>query len=175
MKTDFLKGLGLEQAAIDQIMAENGKDIKAEQDKVSGIREQLSTATDRLKAFDGVDVNDLKTQVSKLSGDLALKEKQYNEQITDMEFTRTLEGVMSGAKARNIKAAAALLDVPALKASKNQQKDIEAAIESLKKDNSYLFEVEAPFSGRTPGPAGEPPASKDTAKASDALRSVLRA
>ena len=30
MKTEFLKGLGLEQDVIDKIMAENGKDIAAE-------------------------------------------------------------------------------------------------------------------------------------------------
>lgn len=35
MKTEFLKGLGLEQDAIDKIMAENGKDIAAEKAKTT--------------------------------------------------------------------------------------------------------------------------------------------
>ena len=35
MKTDFLKGLGLEQDVIDKIMAENGKDIAAEKAKTT--------------------------------------------------------------------------------------------------------------------------------------------
>ena len=33
MKTEFLKGLNLSQDVIDQIMAENGKDIAAEQNR----------------------------------------------------------------------------------------------------------------------------------------------
>ena len=37
MKTDFLKGLGLEQDAIDKIMAENGKDIAAEKAKTTKV------------------------------------------------------------------------------------------------------------------------------------------
>ena len=35
MKTEFLKGLNLSQDVIDQIMAENGKDIAAEQRKTT--------------------------------------------------------------------------------------------------------------------------------------------
>ena len=35
MKTEFLKGLGLEQDVIDKIMAENGKDIAAEKAKTT--------------------------------------------------------------------------------------------------------------------------------------------
>ena len=34
MKTEFLKEFGLNQEAIDKIMAENGKDIAAEQKKL---------------------------------------------------------------------------------------------------------------------------------------------
>ena len=35
MKTEFLRGLGLEQDAIDKIMAENGKDVAAEKAKTT--------------------------------------------------------------------------------------------------------------------------------------------
>ena len=33
MKTAFLKGLGLEKEVIDEIMAENGRDVEAEKTK----------------------------------------------------------------------------------------------------------------------------------------------
>ena len=52
MKTEFLKGLGLEQDAIDKIMAENGKDIAAEQaktDKVKSERDNYKTQLDTAK------------------------------------------------------------------------------------------------------------------------------
>ena len=61
MKTEFLKGLGLEQDAIDKIMAENGKDIAAEKAKTTkaeGERDkyksQLETATESLEKFKDV-------------------------------------------------------------------------------------------------------------------------
>lgn len=52
MKAEFLKGLGLEQDVVDKIMAENGKDVAAEQAKTTkavserdNYKDQLATAT----------------------------------------------------------------------------------------------------------------------------------
>ena len=58
MKTEFLKNLGLEQDAIDKIMAENGKDIAAEQAKTAkaeserdNYKDQFETVNGKLKEF----------------------------------------------------------------------------------------------------------------------------
>ena len=58
MKTEFLKGLGLEQDVVDKIMAENGKDIAAEKAKTAkaeserdNFKDQLATATESLEKF----------------------------------------------------------------------------------------------------------------------------
>ena len=40
MKTEFLKGLNLSQEVIDKIMAENGKDIAAEQKKAEAVMQE---------------------------------------------------------------------------------------------------------------------------------------
>lgn len=173
MKTDFLKGLGLEQSIIDQIMAENGKDIKAEQDKAKAYKDDLDDVRGKLKAFDGVDVNELKGQIAKLTGDLTTKETEWQGKLADIEFTRTLEGAVSGAKPKNLKAVMALLDINSLKDSKNQQADIAAALEAVKKDNDYLFEPALRPSGPTPGPQNQRPEAGSTAAANDALRSIF--
>lgn len=62
MKTEFLKGLGLEQSVIDQIMAENGRDVEAEKAKTAGKAEELENANktikdlqDIVKKYDGKD------------------------------------------------------------------------------------------------------------------------
>ncbi len=67
MKTEMLKELGLTQEQIDQIMAENGKDVQAEQAKATAKDNELSKANetikglqDAVKKFDGVDVDKLK-------------------------------------------------------------------------------------------------------------------
>ena len=173
MKTDFLKGLGLDQSIIDQIMAENGKDINAEKAKVETYKGQLDDVQVKLKAFDGVDVNDLKGQIEKLKSDLTTKDSDYQQKLADIEFSRVLESAVSSAKPRNVKAVMALLDTDTLKASKNQQADIAAALETVRKDNDYLFEPVARFSGPTPGPQNPPPEKGSTAAANEALRNLF--
>ena len=42
MKREFLESLGLEKDAIDQIMAENGKDITREKNKADAVQMQLT-------------------------------------------------------------------------------------------------------------------------------------
>ena len=58
-----------------------------------------------------------------------------------------LKDAITAAKGRSDKAIRALLDVDALKASKNQTADLKAALEKLKQDSGYLFE-----SDETPPP-----------------------
>ena len=173
MKTEFLKGLGLDQIVIDQIMAENGKDVNAEKAKAEAAQSQLSEVQEKLKAFEGVDVSDLKTKVAQLTADLTTKDTEYQRKLAEIEFSRTLETAVAGMKPRNAKAVMALLDTATLQNSKNQQADIAAALEAVKKDNDYLFESASRLTGPTPGPQNPPPEKGSTAEANAALRSLF--
>ena len=66
------------------------------------------------------------------------------------------------------------IDVEKLKASKNQEQDIKAAIESVKKEKAYLFQdVAIPrVVSQTPGPGGEKTDDTRT-RANEALRNIL--
>ena len=128
----------LPKEVIDAIMAENGREIQ------------------KVKA-NFADYEELKNQLSALQQDRSFEEtakaweEKYNQavedhkqQIASMAFDRALgEGIVK-ARGRNAKAITALLDVDALKASENQEDAIEAALETLKKDNRYLFEGDVP-------------------------------
>ncbi len=140
MQRKFLKDMGLTDEQIDQIMSENGKDITREQGVTNTYKTQLDDVQGKLKAFDGVDVKDLQGKVTALTGELNTTKSTYESQIADMRFTAALEGKVSALKPRNTKAVMALLDVDNLKKSKNQDTDIAAALEIIKKDNGYLFE-----------------------------------
>ena len=171
MKTEFLKELGLEQDAIDKIMAENGNDINKIKVERDDYKTRLETAQSTLKSFEGVNVEDLKGQVAKLTTDLAQKDTDWQAKLADIEFTAALEKSVVGAKAKNAKAAIALMDINALKSSKNQQADIAAAVEAIKKDNPYLFDI-----GTTRAVASTPGATQtdDTkTKANEALRGLF--
>ena len=144
MKREFLEGLGLEKDTIDKIMAENGSDINREKAKADEYKSQLDTAKETLKGFEGVDVAQLQSEITKLNTDLANKDAEYNAKIADMEFTSMLDGAITGSKAKNSKAVKALLDLDKLKASKNQGEDIKTALEELRKSDSYLFGSDEP-------------------------------
>lgn len=138
----------LSKEIIDAIMEENGRDIESAKKPFAdydSIKAQLQTATDGLKAFDGVDVKDLQGQIATLQGKLDTQAREHQAQLADMAFDGVLKEAITAARGRNDKAIRALLDVDALKASKDQTADIKAALEGLKKDNGYLFEpVETP-------------------------------
>lgn len=172
MKTEFLKGLGLEQSIIDQIMAENGKDVNAEKAKADAYKGQLDDVQAKLKAFDGVDVSELQGKVTQLTSGLAKKDAEFQGKLADMQFSTVLEKSIAAAKAKNTKAVMALLEVDKLKESKNQEADITAALEAVKKDAAYLFDNAPParFVTSTPGST----ATEDTkSQANDALRSLF--
>ena len=148
MKREFLlnfkvAGAQLPAEVIDAIMAENGRDIEAAKKPFAdydSIRDQLQTAKDSLKAFEGMDVQKLQGQIAQLQADLAAKDAAHQTELANMAFDRALDDAITGAKGRNSKAIKALLDLEALKGSKNQANDITAALEGLKKDSGYLFE-----------------------------------
>lgn len=129
MKTEFLKELGLEQAAIDKVMAENGKDIAAEQAKTKkaegerdNYKSQLDTAKESLGKFDGVDVEALKKQITDLQSDLKAKDEEYTKKETERLFNESLSGAITAAGGKNVKAIMAMLDLDALCSSKDQSR-----------------------------------------------------
>lgn len=108
-------------------------------------KEQLDTAKGQLKEFENVDVKDLQDKIKTLTSDLDTKDTEYQQKIADMEFNSVLDGAISKSGAKNSKAVKALLDLDALKTSKNQAEDITKALDEIKKDNDYMFTSEEPF------------------------------
>lgn len=161
MKREFLTGLTLpdgvklDKATIDAIMTENGNDINAlKSDHATAIKtieserdtykKQLDDAQASLKSFEGVDVEELKTKITNLTSEIDANKTKYEAQIADIKFNNLLNGKVSSYGARNAKAVMSLLNIEALKESKNQENDIEAALNAIKESDSYLFAEDKP-------------------------------
>ncbi len=165
MKTEFLKGLGLEQDAIDKIMAENGKDIAAEKAKTTkaegerdNYKSQLETTTESLEKFKDVDPTAMQGEIDKLNQQLKDKDAEYAAKEADRIFSDTIKEAIKTAGGRNEKAVMAMLDIDALKGSKNQSEDIKKALETVKESDAYLFGSDEPFKnpvGATGGSGGD--------------------
>ena len=177
MKREFLEGLKLEKEVIDQIMAENGKDIEAEKAKVTAAeadrdkyKEQLDTATTELDKFKDVKPEELQATIQKLQADLKAKNDEYAAKEADRLFRDSVREAITAAGGKNEKAVMALLDLETLKGSKNQKDDIKTALEAVKKDNDYLFTSKEPIDN--PNPTG-PTGGGGGAGASSALRAAM--
>lgn len=164
MKREFLQNLKIGDQAltaeiIDTIMAENGRDIEAAKKPFAdyeSIKEQLKTAKDGLAAFKDVDVDQLKGQITTLQGQLTTKDQEWQAKLDGMAFDGKVKDAITAAKGKNAKAIAALLEMDALRSSKNQDADLKAAIEAMKKDNAYLFDDGPTPSQYAPGPGRDP-------------------
>lgn len=111
---------GITDEQLNWLMSENGADINrektvAEQFKTQfeNAQAQLKTAQDGLKAFDGKKTPDeYEAELTKLRGDM-------QAQADGFAFDSALNTAIMGKKGRSVKAVRALLDMEALKSSKD--------------------------------------------------------
>lgn len=167
-----------QKTTISKEMGENYKtvaDWQKQHDKVQTLETTLRDTQEKLKAFDGVDAEALNGEIAKLKGDLEQKDKDYQAQIADRDFQDMLKEAIASANGRNAKAITALLDVDALKASKNQKEDIAAALKVLAEaeDSKMLFGEQEPTVIGGGNPIGAVTKSGSQTVATDAMRSIM--
>ena len=153
MKREDLKAIeGLTEEQINAVMRLHGLDAAAHQATVQGLQAQLATAQQGLAAFDGVDVNDLRSQITNLTN-------QLSQQAAEFAFNGLLRAAAHEAGALDENDAIALLPNRAtLRESKNQAEDVKQAFADLKSRKPYLFQqgAPAPQDGAGPQPGAEP-------------------
>lgn len=155
MKRDELEALGLTKEQVDGVLDMHHKELDPVQKELTTTKGELTVANDKVKAqkgtidglkedlkkFDGVDVTALNGKIEQLEKDIQTKDTEYAQQLADRDFQDILKEAISSAKGKNAKAITALLDVEALKASKNQKEDVAAALKALTEaeDSKMLF------------------------------------
>ncbi len=155
MRREDLRAIeGLTEEQINEIMRLHGQDEAAHQTTVQGLQAQLATAQQGLAAFDGVDINDLRSQITNLTN-------QLSQQAAEFTFTGVLRAAAHEAGALDENDAIALLPNRAtLRESKNQAEDVKQAFADLKSRKPYLFQQGAPApqdgAGPEPQPGNEP-------------------
>ncbi len=171
MKTDFLKGLGLSREVIDKIMAENGKDIAAEQKKTSkaeqdrdsykeqadNLQTRLDDAGKQIEKFKKMDIESIQRTADDWKQKAEDATAEADKKIQAMQFDYALSDALAGAKAKNTKAVKALLDMDGLKYNDEKIVGLDEQIEKLKADNDYLFESDKPAPKIVKGTGGGDP------------------
>lgn len=167
MKTETLRNLGItDQTVIDAIMAENGKDINAAKGNVEKLTTQIEELTkqigDRdtqLKELKNA-VKDNETLTSKIT-ELETANKnattEYQTKITEIQKNHAIENGVRDAKAKNVKAVVALLDMSKITYADDKLTGLSEQLEALQKgeDTNFLFTTQT----TSTAPAGTTPSS----------------
>ena len=144
MKRDFLKNLGIEDKdIIDKILDENSADIgraKGElqtyKDKVTELEGQVATLKPKAEKVDTLEQENaqLKTDKTNLTTEL-------NTKVSEIKKTHAIENCVRDAKARNIKAVLAQLDMTKITYENDTLNGLTEQLEALKsgEDTSFLF------------------------------------
>ena len=134
-------------AEFNKAVAENYKTIAEHEKKVNRLTDDLAAekkraddAVETLKGFEGKDFDAITRERDdwKRKHDDAVAAHQKEQE--DREFNSVLETSITDAKGKNAKAIMALLDLDKLRGSKNQEKDIKAALDAMRTENGYLFD-----------------------------------
>lgn len=185
----ILKELGVEvpkekESDLDKAVAENYKtvsDYDNQKEKLDAANETIKandTAMNELKkqleGFKDVDVTALNKRISDLESEKANIQKDYDAKIADRDFDDLVKESIAAVKGKNVKAITALLDVDALKASKNQKEDITSALKDLTEaeDSKMLFGDPEPNPAGTGNLIGQ--VQKTPVQSTDTLKDALK-
>lgn len=180
-----LEDLGLTKEQADSVMKINGDDIenakgtasteiKNLQTEVEGLKTQVSdrdSQLETLKASAG-DNADLKKKIEDLQTENATAKATHESELNQLKIDFAVEKALTGAKAKNITAVKALLDLKDAKFDKEGNvKGLAEQIEKLTSDEGtkFLFEAQKQqqnFKGFQPGASAQqkPGAEVDTSK-----------
>lgn len=172
-----LEDLGLTKEQADSVMKINGDDIenakgtasteiKNLQTEVEGLKTQVGDRDkqlETLKASAG-DNADLKKKIEDLQTENATAKATHESELNQLKIDFAVEKALTGAKAKNIKAVKALLELDDAKLDKDGNvKGLAEQIEKLTSgdDTKFLFEAQKQtkqqqnFKGFQPGASGE--------------------
>lgn len=150
---ELMKEYGLElpedkKKDFEKALLENYKTVKdydVQKEKLDAAEAKITshktTINDLKEDLKKADVTELQQKITDLETDLKNKDAEYAQRIADRDFEDLISEQIRGAGGRNAKAIRALLDIDALKASKNQEDDVSAAIKALTEadDSKMLF------------------------------------
>ena len=139
-KKDFEKAV-LENYKTQTDYDNQTKKLDAANETIKANDTAMKDLQTQLDGFKDVDVTGLNKRISDLEEEKKNIQKDYDSKIADRDFSDLVKESIAAAKGKNPKAILALLDVNALKASKNQKEDIAAALKTLTEaeDSKMLF------------------------------------
>lgn len=131
---------GITEEQLNWLMSENGNDINREKTAAAQYKTQLENAQAQLKtAQDGLAKFDGKKTPEEYEAEMTKLQNDMKAQADGFEFDTALNTAIFGKKGRSVKAVRALLDLDALRGSKDRSTDIAKALDEAAKENPWAF------------------------------------
>ena len=149
MKREELKEHGLSEEQINFVMAQNGKDVNALNDKINGLtserdglQKQIDDRDEQLTTLkkSAKDNEELQSQIKQLQNENKTAKQNYQDQLAKQNKSFKIEGALRDAKAKNIKTVLPLIDTE--KVSVNDDgtlNGLSEQLDNIKQDNGFLF------------------------------------
>lgn len=152
-----------------QVSAEIGRgfvakaDYNARNEALKTAQAQLAEAGKTIEGFKVLDVEGIKKAADEWKARAEQAEKDAAAQVAAVKFDAQLDNAIQARKGRSATAIKALLDLDALRASQNQEADLQAALDGLAGSEAYLFDAGTtapPYAGGTGTGAAGPDREK---------------
>lgn len=168
MKKEDLIKLGLTEELAQKVadaFAEYLKGFipKSRFDEVNEAKKQLEkdikTRDEQLEALKKIDAEGLKAEIEKLQKENKAAKEKYEVELKQLQLNNAVEKTLIAAKAKNIKAVKALLDLEKLELDGETVKGLDEQVKKLQEsdDSKFLFDIDAKsnkqpqFKGFNPG------------------------
>lgn len=174
MKREMLKELGLEDEAINQIMAENGKDIEKAKSAFADyedIKSQLENANKKIESFGDVDA--IKSEVQKYKEELKKAQEESEAKIQKMERLAQIKDFTSSKKFVNDftrDSINSLLESEMIK-EENKKKNLDELFSAITEGKENIFQSEA--KAPTPPTVAKMNNSEEPKSDDSAIRAVM--
>lgn len=124
MKREFLKGLGLEDAVIDQILDENSKDVGREKAKTENAQEQLRTVQSEIETLKkGGNAEEIQKKLDELQAKYDADISERDGKLADWAYSDAVRNGIAEHSLKFSSKGAKNAFISALKAKKLELKD----------------------------------------------------
>ena len=182
MKREELKALGLEDEAIDKVMALHGKSVTELNTKVATAEQQATQYKDQLQA-NQTELDSLKEaakgndELTRSYADLQAKfdasKSDADSKLSETQKDFAIKLALKDANALDENIILGLLDRDTIKVAENGLQGFTEQLETLKTDKSFLFSQETDESTQTPNFVAKGNAASTQTPPTDAFNAAV--
>lgn len=175
MNREFLKELGLEDEAVEKVMAEHGKTVNQTKNDLEAVEEERDNLSTQIKERDtqleelgskAKDSEDLTAEIERLKTVNEETAAEYQERIDKQQKSFAIENALREVQARDPKLAKKALDLDVIHVKEGKLTGLEEQLTALKESHDYLFIAEDEEGGKPDftRPGGKNQANKMTSE-----------